>query len=156
MDIRSELQMLVGSFSKSKLIAFLEEMKRNEQPEVYQSIPKKREPATCIRYTSILRKHTCVHCGYVTTSVVNLPPREETSVLTKEGKVMILNSSSPAQVDCATSSCTNCRDYIRMLTREELEERYMELLHLTSLVGNKNYGKNITIERYENTNIHNG
>uniref|UniRef100_A0A6M3JEM9 Uncharacterized protein n=1 Tax=viral metagenome TaxID=1070528 RepID=A0A6M3JEM9_9ZZZZ len=146
MDAISELQTIIqtSGFSRAKLTAILREM----TPKETENRPKQhREPTSPVtHYSEVKRNYTCLHCGKKFNSMVKLEGKEDTVVVTKEGKCMIINSASPAEVQCVTSSCNWCKDFIKGLTREELEENYMILLSTVSLVGRQlSFGKKITI-----------
>lgn len=137
MDALGEIQTLIqtSGFSRAKLTALLREIVPKE-PEA----PRKKKPqaSPVTMYRSIKREYTCLHCGKQFSSVVILHEDVDTVALTPEGKVMVINSDSPAVVSCVTSSCNWCKEFIRNLTREELEERYMILLSNISLVAKQN------------------
>jgi transcription elongation factor Elf1 len=146
MDAMGELQTIIqtSGFSRAKLAAILREM----IPKETEKRPRQhREPASPVtHFTEVKRNYTCLHCEHEFSSIVKLEKGEDTVVLTKEGKCMVINSASPAEVACVTSQCNWCGDFIKRLTREELEERYMLLLSQVSLVGRQSrFGKKITI-----------
>jgi len=145
MDVIGELQTIVqnSGYSRAKLAAIIKEMMPKEK------IPREhKEPSSPVTsYTSIERIYTCQHCKHSFSSIVKLKKREDTAVLVEGGSIMIINSDSPAKVECITSHCSFCIEFIQKLTREELEERYMLLLSQVSIVGRPIlYGKKFTIE----------
>lgn len=147
MDVMSEIQTIVqtSGYSRAKLALLLREMTKEDT----EKVPRKhREPSSPVSlYTSVKKNYTCLHCGYTFSSVVNLKKDEDTVVITAKGNIMIVNSNSPAEVSCITNSCRWCKDYIKGLTRDELEERYMTLLSMTSLVNKPGgYSKNFATE----------
>jgi len=150
MDAMGELQTIIqtSGYSRAKLACLLREMVNENTEKVPR---KKREPTSPVsQYTSVKRNYTCLHCEHTFSSIVMLLKGEDTVVITAKGNVMIVNSNSPAEISCVTSSCNWCRDYVKKLTREELEEHYMLLLSMTSLVGkSQRFGKKFTIEGEE-------
>lgn len=148
MNLQEEINGLIagGTVSRSRLMGLLREIVPAEghtkQPR------KKSEPAPpATVYTEVKRNYTCLHCQTTFSKVVKLTKGEDTVVVTHEGKVQIINSASPAEVACVTSFCEACQGFVKKLSREELEERYMILLSMTSLVGRPNtFGKQFTIE----------
>ncbi len=148
MNALGEIQTIIATsgFSRAKLAAMLREIMPKEAEK---SLRKKSEPAQPVtKFTTVVKHYTCLHCNKQFSATVQLTKGEDTAVVTKEGKVMVINSSSPAEVDCVTSSCSWCSDYIKSLSREELETNYMHLLSLVSLVRRaENFGKKITIGR---------
>lgn len=127
MNALQELQTMVQSsgISRAKLTALLREMSTG----VEHRTKTKREPSPpCTQYAEIEKVNTCLHCEATHSTVLKLRELEDTVGITKEGKVMIINSNSPAKVECVTHYCDSCYAYIREMTRSELEERYMILL----------------------------
>lgn len=127
-----EIRSLVGegNFNRSLLTAMLKDIDKEEQEK------RKRQRQTaaivlggpCTIYTQIKRIYTCTHCGSKKESIVELKKGESVPICNKEGKVTIITSTSPCQVDALTSSCEKCEEFVGQMDREELERRYMVLL----------------------------
>jgi hypothetical protein len=137
MDARGEIETLMqtSGFSRSKLLGLLKEMMPAE-PKREPGERKRKEPAP----------PTTVYKEERYSSIVKLTKGEDTAVLTAEGKVHIINSDSPAEIECVSSSCNWCASFIHKMDRNELEQRYMTLLSMVSLVGKANpFGNKITV-----------
>jgi transcription elongation factor Elf1 len=146
MDALSELQTIVqtSGFSRAKLAAILREM----LPKETEKRPhRKHEPSSPVKqFTTVKRNYTCLHCGRKFASILNLMKEDEVAAITAGGKVVIINSDSPAEISCVTTWCEECKDYIKKLSREELEENYMILLQQVSFTRYTSpYGNKITI-----------
>jgi transcription elongation factor Elf1 len=147
MDVMGELQTMIqtSGFSRAKLSALLREITPKDDNKV--SRPKRVPQSPVTQFSSIKRKFTCLHCSATFSSIIQLREKEDTVGVTEEGKVMIINSASPAEVSLVTSSCDHCSDFIKSLTRDELESRYITLLRHSSLTGKNIFGQKITTER---------
>ena len=140
MDVMGELQTIVQSsgFSRAKLALLLREMQVTKEKRTRV----RREPAPLVTcYISVKRNYTCLHCGHKFSSTVELKKGEDTAVIVAGGSVMVINSASPAEVDCIANHCSWCAEFVSRLTREELEERYITLLSLVSLERSNPFNK---------------
>jgi transcription elongation factor Elf1 len=143
--IEVEIRTMVAesTFNRSMLTAMLKEMEKKEQA----SRPRQQKQHTggpCTEYTTIKRVYTCMHCGRSFSSTVQLKKGESVPVMTKEGKVMIITSNSPCEIEAATSHCGWCEQFVRTMSREELEERYIALLARSTFT--TSYVQNLNIE----------
>jgi len=109
---------------------------------------KKSEPTLPVTtFTEVKKNYTCLHCGAKHSTTVRLTKEQDSAVVTEGGSIYIINSSSPAEVECICSSCESCSFFIAKMGREELEARYRWLLSLSSLIGKHNpFEKGITKE----------
>jgi transcription elongation factor Elf1 len=143
MSLMDEVRELVDSstFSRARLAAILRDMQIKEEDRKERK--KSSPPSPVTVYSEIERRTTCLHCDHKWSVIERFKSgaKEETIGITKEGKVMVINASSPAQVDVAVSHCPWCREYIKSMDREELEERYMILLGKISLHGSQPFIK---------------
>jgi len=108
--------------------------------------PFVRQPPVII-YTEIRRVYHCRHCSGEYESILRLTDTETTPIINASGHVQILTSKSPAVVHCYTSFCKKCSGFVDTLSREELKDRYLELLK-RSLFSNL-YVQNMNIEETE-------
>jgi hypothetical protein len=130
-SIELELREMIngGLFSRAKLSAMLREMQVETERKAKKVPRPKHEPTGAVTiYTRINRHYTCMHCGSRWNSVVELPKGESVGSLTKGGKIQMITSSSPADVDCAVGRCDRCVSFVAKMSREDLEERYLALL----------------------------
>jgi transcription elongation factor Elf1 len=149
MSIESELRALIDNdiAMKAKLVAFLREQEKDteEKHEKRKRSYKPRPSASPVKtFTEIERVYHCTHCSRQFSVVVALTKSESIPIFNSSGKVQILTSKSPAKVDCYTGFCDHCKDFVENLSREELEDRYMELLKRSPFP--KNYVQNLNID----------
>jgi hypothetical protein len=85
-------------------------------------------------YTTVIRHYTCQHCGGKFDSSLSLGKEDSIPALLANGKVMIITSKSPLEIECATGHCGRCNNFISQLSREELEQRYLTLLRKESFL----------------------
>ena len=144
--VEIEIRTLIGEgqFNRNLLSTMLKEMEKKEAANKPKQ-QKQHNGGPCTEYTAIKRVYTCLHCGRSFSSIVQLKKGESVPVMTKEGKVMIITSNSPLEIEAATSRCNWCEQFVKTMSREELEQRYMILLarstFTTSFVQNLNIGK---------------
>lgn len=146
MNITGEIQTIIqtSGYSRAKLANLLRIMIQEQEQESEKVPRKQRKPVMPVsQFTSVRRNYTCTHCKHEFSSTVVLRENEDTAVITAKGSIMVVNKDSPAEVSCVTNSCNWCREYIKKLSRSELEERYMILLNQGF------FGKNFTIGRGE-------
>jgi hypothetical protein len=122
----TELQAIVNSstISRAKLSLLLREMlgtpaktekKREKQPD-------------CTRYVEVQRDYTCLHCGSTWSDKISLMKGESAVALRANLSCQTITANSPAIVACVTRTCKSCGDYVRAMTRSEIEWRYLSLL----------------------------
>jgi transcription elongation factor Elf1 len=146
--IESELRALIDNdiAMKAKLVAFLREQeketeKKHERKKRSSSHGSKAPIKT---FTEVERIYHCTHCSFEFSVVVALTKSETTPVFNSSGQVEIITSKSPAQVHCYTGFCDHCKEFVENLSREELEDRYIELLKRSPFP--KNYVQNLNID----------
>jgi hypothetical protein len=149
MDIRGEIETILASgvFSRAKLALLMREVTIGEKEK--EKIPRKKQDhaSPVVQFTQVKKNYTCLHCGSHFNQTIELTKHEDTAVIRADGRVQIINSSSPAKVSCVCSSCNLCSSFIEKLSREDLESRYKWLLSQVSLVGRQTpFGKIITKE----------
>jgi len=128
-QLKIELEAVINSstFNRSMLTALLNSVAKEQATD---GTVKKPKPTggPCTVYKTIKRIYTCTHCGHMFSSTVELKQGESVPCMSPTGRVVIITSESPAEINVATSSCDHCPQYIHFMEREELERRYMELL----------------------------
>lgn len=124
--------LLTDSNSKAKIASMLKALsnEREEKAEkakrIRVAIAPKQPPV--LRYISVKRNYTCTHCGAKFSSEVSFLPTETIPSIDERGRITIINSKTPAEIDLLTGFCENCSAFIENLSRGELEERYIEML----------------------------
>jgi len=146
-QVQEEIRQLLSSsgFSRSKLTAMLKEIAPEAEKKVM--VRATREP--CTTYREIKKNYTCLHCGATFSKTITLSKREDTAVISKDLRVTVINSKSPAEIECATFSCPDCTAFIKKMTREEIESRYLKLLSCTAGWTYNPFGNIVTIEEKE-------
>lgn len=127
MDVMGELQTMIqaGGISRARLTAILRDMAQTTERKVrgpYQ------QNTPVVQYTEVERSTTCLHCNTVHVTHLKFKGKEDSVGIVRGNKVMIINASSPAKVECVSTYCAACEDFVRRMPREELEERYIVLL----------------------------
>ena len=147
-SVEIEIRTLIGEgqFNRNMLTAMLRDMEKKEAAS-RPKWEKTHNGGPCTEYTTIKRIYTCMHCGHSFSSIVQLKKGDSVPVMTKEGKVMIITSNSPLEIEAATSHCGWCEQFVHTLSREELEERYMTLLARSTFT--TSFVQNLNIERRE-------
>ena len=127
-DVREEIENLlaVGTFSRARLSMILKEISAEAEKE---KRPKRSHvpSSPCIQYIEIKRNYTCLHCGARETTTVKLRRGEDVIAITQGGAKIIV-AESPAEIECVCKGCRDCRKFISGMSREDLENRYIELL----------------------------
>lgn len=135
-SLRVQLLELMKLMPKDKLKDLAVELKA-----VGADVPVERKPRT---YTSttvkrkrlVTRHFTCLNCGHKWVNTLQLGKGEHVMTPgTKDGNyiVTVIEDYKPVTAQCAVVKCENCQHAISRWSREELEERYMQLLCRLSL-----------------------
>lgn len=92
-------------------------------------------PATV--YTKVIRRNKCIHCGYTYETEHSLRKGESLSFV-KGGKasevIIVKPLGEPLTIEADIATCVRCLDFVKSLSREDLESRYMALLRKTGLL----------------------
>ena len=126
---------------------YIRELLQGLDPEKIKEVLKGIEPEKKTRrsvpcqtheYTSYMKvvKHEhCASCGAVYTIEYKLPTGETTTYLDKDGNARCLKGRANAyiEVDGYTAYCSSCHVRVRMMGRDELERRYLDLLRLINV-----------------------
>ncbi len=92
-------------------------------------------PATV--YTKVIRRNKCIHCGYTYETEHSLRKGESLSFV-KGGKasevIIVKPLEEPLTIEADIATCVRCLDFVKSLSREDLESRYMALLRKTGLL----------------------
>ena len=92
-------------------------------------------PATV--YTKVIRRNKCIHCGYTYETEHSLQKGESLSFV-KGGKasevIIVKPLGEPLTIEADIATCVRCLDFVKSLSREDLEIRYMALLWKTGLL----------------------
>lgn len=127
MDVMGELQTMIqsGGLSRAKLTAILRDMAQTTEKKVRRPC---QPTMPVVQYTEVERSTTCLHCNTIHVTHLKFKEKEDSVGIVRGGKVMIINAMSPAKVECVSTYCIACEDFVKRMSREELEERYMVLL----------------------------
>jgi hypothetical protein len=77
------------------------------------------------------KKVICKHCHNSYIIPVVLLPSEKTVIVNKDGSMTTIKYEqvdADTEVKTYTSHCNECEEYIKKLSREDLEKKYIELL----------------------------
>lgn len=114
------------SFSKKRVQDLVKALIKGKPLHPHQGHKPKASPVTHL--TDVIRTYTCITCGSRWTHTIQLTQNDSVCGVDKNGKVHIITSKGPYQLDSWVKSCSSCASYIAKLTREELEELAMSLL----------------------------
>lgn len=125
----TELRQIIedSEMSEQDLRAFLKEVLGGRARSKRQYKPGIPAPP-CTRFVTVQRVSQCKHCGAIHTSTVQLKEDDKVPYITKEGRVSIITSASPAVVHTCIGMCESCLPFVKTWEREELEKRYLTLL----------------------------
>ena len=88
-------------------------------------------------YTKVIRRNKCIHCGYTYETEHSLRKGESLSFV-KGGKasevIIVKPLREPLTIEADIATCVRCLDFVKSLSREDLESRYMALLRKTGLL----------------------
>ncbi len=136
----------IGGKTVAELVAKIEQMDLSEKAvhDLVHSLqtgqplhPKNGSPhpksSPVTKLTEIVRTYTCITCGSRWTHAIQLTNAESICTQDKTGKVVVITSKGPYQVDSFTRSCQRCGDYLTTLSRHELENLAYGLLQFRPL-----------------------
>lgn len=120
MNNKEELLSILEGLSPEKIALLKRELYSEEKTKT-----KKKWSPRCGQVKTILNVKVFVYCTTCgARQVINrTASKEEETSFKKEG-----NISSYAELHKTTSHCPYCKDFIKTLSREALEERYLSLL----------------------------
>jgi hypothetical protein len=92
---------------------------------------QKKQTVKVKEYKACNKKVICSHCKNSYIVPVTLTPSERTVIMNKDGSITTIKYEqidTDVEVKTYTSHCNDCAEYIRKLSREDLEKKYIELL----------------------------
>ena len=107
-----------------------------KEAKAYMRHEKARIKVNCKQYKIVHITSYCRHCGSSKNREVQLTPKEHVGVVNYDNRyyeVNYYNIDSLIRINSYTHACDSCNEYIKNMSRDDLEKRYKELLkhHVT-------------------------
>ena len=98
-----------------------------------QSVPRQSHEYTS--YMKVIKHEHCVSCGACFTIEYKLPAGETCSYIDSQGSARGLKGqkNSEIEIDGYCTYCSSCHVRVRMMGRDELERRYLDMLRHMSV-----------------------
>jgi len=98
-----------------------------------RSVPRQSHEYTS--YMKVVKHEHCASCGSNYTVEYKLPTGETTSYVDKDGNARCIKgkANTEIEVDGFTTYCSSCHVRVRMMGRDELERRYLDMLRLMNV-----------------------
>lgn len=130
--IASSLEMTEKEAEEALRRYLLEEAK-----DVEDKPRRKRKPGV-IRtheWTRVHKTWICMHCGFRWGGQFNLAKGESTHSFSPKADepctYHVADGQEEMHVESHVCNCSNCKTFVKNMSREELEDRYLALLHTT-------------------------
>lgn len=91
-------------------------------------------------YRTVNVIHQCSHCGARYERTVRLQQKDSYVYTSLDGKVCLVSFKmleNPITILCSTPTCEKCKEFVASLPREELEQRYLELVERVLAITNR-------------------
>lgn len=88
-------------------------------------------------YATCVKHYRCIHCGHKWERTINMGKGDTTSWCSKgfaKQIVAVRVIKDPIHINADMPNCCKCGDYIHGLTRDELEYKYLEMMHTTHMI----------------------
>jgi hypothetical protein len=88
-------------------------------------------------YATCVKHYKCIHCGYKWERTINMRKGDTTSWCSKGFAKQIVTVrvvKDPIHINADVPNCCKCGEFVSQLSREELEYRYLDMLHSTHMV----------------------
>lgn len=97
---------------------------------------KKAVATKSFDWTRVHKTYICMHCGFRWGGVFSLAKGDTTHTFPKTPNAPCSYHTAEGQeemhLETYVCNCSNCKTFVRDMSREELEDRYLALLHATS------------------------
>lgn len=87
-------------------------------------------------WTRVHKTYICMHCGFRWGGVFSLAKGDTTHTFPKTPNTPCSYHTAEGQeemhLETYVCNCSNCKAFVKDMSREELEDRYLALIHATS------------------------
>lgn len=144
------LRNLLAGADQTQLKAFVKAV--NQVPVKGDPIDKKKANGLVIKYTTVIKKHTCLICGSTYTSTYHMQKGDQLSTIDREGGchlITMTGKEGEIEIPSTVSKCEGCYTLAKSWDREQLEHNFILLLSQMTFKEKVNYAKAKTIIRKE-------